>query len=135
MKEYISNIITKRGTPNISFKSSFHSTNEYCVCVCVCVCVCALTQSCLTLCDPMDYSTPGSSVHGSFQGRLLEWVAISFLVPNTGIKLMSPDLVGRCFTTGPPTNIFWVPPIGAIYSPVYFIQFYQKSYQRESSCL
>ena len=118
MKDYISNVITKRGTPNISFKSSFHSTNEYCVCVCMC----ALTQSCLTLCDPMDYSTPGSSVHGIFQGRLLEWVAISFsLVPNPGIKPTSPDLVGRCFTTGPPTNIFWVPPIGAIYSPVYFI--------------
>ena len=36
------------------------------------------TQSCLTLCDPMDYSPPGSSVHGIFQERILEWVAISF---------------------------------------------------------
>ena len=39
--------------------------------LCVCVCV----QSCLTLCDPMDYSPPGSSVHGLFQARILEWVA------------------------------------------------------------
>ena len=31
-----------------------------------------------TLCDPMDYSLPGSSVHGIFQARVLEWVAISF---------------------------------------------------------
>ena len=35
-------------------------------------------QSCPTLCDPMDCSIPGSSVHGIFQARVLEWVAISF---------------------------------------------------------
>ena len=35
-------------------------------------------QSCPTLSDPMDYSPPGSSVHGIFQERILEWVAISF---------------------------------------------------------
>ena len=34
-------------------------------------------QSCLTLCDPMDWSPPGSSVHGMLQARILEWVAIS----------------------------------------------------------
>ena len=34
-------------------------------------------QSCSTLCDPMDCSPPGSSVHGISQGRILEWVAIS----------------------------------------------------------
>ena len=34
-----------------------------------------VTQSCLTLSDPMDCSLPGSSVHGIFQARLLEWVA------------------------------------------------------------
>ena len=33
-------------------------------------------QSCPTLRDPMDYSLPGSSVHGVFQARILEWVAI-----------------------------------------------------------
>ena len=37
-----------------------------------------LAQSCLTLCDPMDCSLPGSSVHGIFQARVLEWVVISF---------------------------------------------------------
>ena len=46
------------------------------MCVCVCVCVCA--QSCLTLCDPMDCSPPGSSVHGISQVRILEWAAVSF---------------------------------------------------------
>ena len=35
-------------------------------------------QSCPTLCDPMDCSLPGSSVHGILQARTLEWVAISF---------------------------------------------------------
>ena len=35
-------------------------------------------QSCLTLSDPMDCSPPGSSVHGIFQARVLEWVAIAF---------------------------------------------------------
>ena len=35
-----------------------------------------VTQSCLTLCDPMDYSPPGSSVHGILQARILEWVAM-----------------------------------------------------------
>ena len=35
-------------------------------------------QSCLTLRDPMDWSLPGSSVHGIFQARVLEWVAIAF---------------------------------------------------------
>ena len=37
-----------------------------------------LLQSCLTLCDPMDCSLPGFSVHGILQARTLEWVAISF---------------------------------------------------------
>ena len=37
-----------------------------------------VTKLCPTLCDPMDCSLPGSSVHGIFQARVLEWVAISF---------------------------------------------------------
>ena len=37
-----------------------------------------VTQLCPTLCDPMDYILPGSSIHGIFQTRILEWVAISF---------------------------------------------------------
>ena len=37
-----------------------------------------LTQSCPTLCDPVDCSPPGSSVHGHLQARILEWVAIPF---------------------------------------------------------
>ena len=37
-----------------------------------------VTQSCPTLSDPMDCSLPGTSVHGIFQARVLEWVAIAF---------------------------------------------------------
>ena len=37
-----------------------------------------VTRSCLILCDPMDCSLPGSSIHGIFQARTMEWVAISF---------------------------------------------------------
>ena len=37
-----------------------------------------VAQSCLTLCDPMDCSLPGSTLHGILQAGILEWVAISF---------------------------------------------------------
>ena len=37
-----------------------------------------VTQSCSTLSDPMDCSLPGSSIHGIFQARVLEWDAIAF---------------------------------------------------------
>ena len=42
-----------------------------------CVCV-LIVQSCPTLCNPMDCSFPGSSVHGILQARILEWIAIPF---------------------------------------------------------
>ena len=37
-----------------------------------CAMLCSVTKLCLTLCDPIDYSLPGSSVHGIFQARILE---------------------------------------------------------------
>ena len=42
--------------------------------LCACMRACSATQPCLTLCDPMDCSPPGSSVHGTSQVRILEWV-------------------------------------------------------------
>ena len=42
------------------------------------MCVLAAQSFSLTLCDPMDYSLPGSSVHGILQTRILEWVAYPF---------------------------------------------------------
>ena len=52
---------------------------KLCVCVCVCVCVHAraLSRSVMSDCEAMDCSPAGSSVHGIFQARILESVAIS----------------------------------------------------------
>ena len=53
---------------------------------------CAWSLSRIRLCDPMDCSLPGSTVHEIFQARILEWVAISFsrVLPNPGIEPKSP---------------------------------------------
>ena len=62
----------------------FHNWHVYVCCLdeiwqdLLCVCMCSITQLCLSLCDPMDCSLPGSSVHGISQVRIQEWVAISF---------------------------------------------------------
>ena len=52
-----------------------------------------VAQSCLTLSDPMDCSLPGSSVHGIFQARVLEWGAIAFSEPM--LKEINTDYIGR----------------------------------------
>ena len=53
-----------------------------------------VAQLCLTLCSPMDCSLPGSSVHGIFQARILEWVAFPSPgdLPNPRIEPGSPAL-------------------------------------------
>ena len=66
--------------------------------------LCLVTQSCLTICGSMGCNPPGSSVHGIFQARILEWVASSYAggLPDPGIEpisLASPALAGRLFTT------------------------------------
>ena len=75
-------------------------------------CVCA--QSCPTLCDLMDCSPPGSSVHGIFQARVLQWVTISFSRVSSQPRdwttsLAYPALAGRFFTTEPPGKPWWKP--------------------------
>ena len=65
-----------------------------------CVCVRARSlQLCLNLCDSMDHSPPGSSVHGILQARILEWVAISFsrgsLGPRDGTHISYVSCTGR----------------------------------------
>ena len=64
------------------------------------MCVCEVAQSCPTLCDPMDCSLTGSSVHGIFQARVLEWVAISFSRGSSPPRNRTPvsRIAGRCFT-------------------------------------
>ena len=58
-----------------------------------------VAQSCLTLCDPVDCSPPGSSVHGILQARILEWVAISFSRGSSQPKDSTwvSCIAGRCF--------------------------------------
>ena len=65
---------------------------------------CLVIQSCPTLCDPMDYSPPGSFLHGILQTRILEWVAISFSRASSRPRgqnpsLTSPALTSAFFTT------------------------------------
>ena len=59
-----------------------------------------VAKSCLTLCNPMDSNLPGSSVHGIFQGRTLEWVAISFSRESSPSRDQTwvSCIVGRFFT-------------------------------------
>ena len=64
--------------------------------------MCSVARSCLTLCDPKDYSLPVSSVHGILQARILECVAISFsrdFLPEPGIEPVSLALAGGFVTT------------------------------------
>ena len=59
-----------------------------------------VAQSCPTLCDPMNCSPPGSSIHGIFQARILEWVTISFSRRSSWPRDWTEvsRIVGRCFT-------------------------------------
>ena len=67
----------------------------------------ACAWSCPTLCNPVDCSPPGSSVHGISQARILEWVAITYSRGSSSpwtesVYLVSPALAGIFFTTVPP---------------------------------
>ena len=70
---------------------------------------CSVAQLCLTLCDPMHCSSPVSSVHGIFQTRILEWIAMpssrgsSWPRNQTCISCIT----GRFFTTEPPGQIHY----------------------------
>ena len=55
-----------------------HLYNLYCSYIAAAAAAAKSLQSCLTLCDPIDGSPPGSAVPGILQARTLEWVAISF---------------------------------------------------------
>ena len=68
--------------------------------------LCLITQSCLTLCNPMDYSLPGSSVHGFLQQE--NWNGQPFPspgdLPNPGIEPRSPALQADSLTSEPPVK-------------------------------
>ena len=61
-------------------------------------CESEVTQSCLTFCDPIDCSPPGSSTHGILQARVLEWVAIVFsegIMKALDLQLSQTEIVGN----------------------------------------
>ena len=65
------------------------------------LCVCLVAQSCPTLWDPMDCSSPRSSDYGILQAGILEWIAIH--LPDPGmepVSLLSPALTGGALTGG-----------------------------------
>ena len=72
-------------------------------------CCCLVAKLCPTLCDPMDYSPPGSSIHGISQGRMLEWVAISFSRGSSQPRDRThvSCLAGGFFPTEPPGKPKW----------------------------
>ena len=73
---------------------------------------CLVARSCLTLCDPMDCSLPGSSVQRITPARILGWVVISFSRgsswPRDPSSSVSLALVGRFFTTETPETCFQI---------------------------
>ena len=71
---------------------------------------CEVARSCQTLCDPTDCSLPGSSIHGIFQARVLEWVAIAFSKgsswPRDRIQVSC--IAGKRFTIWATREATWV---------------------------
>ena len=67
-------------------------------------CCCLVAESCLALCDPMDYNPSGSSVHGILPARILEWVATSFSRGSSQPRdwTQVSYLAGGFFTAEPP---------------------------------
>ena len=75
--------------------------------LCVSMCACSVTQSCPTLCDPMDCSLPGASIHGISKARILEWVVISSSRGSSqssmgGTHISCISNAGGLFTSVPP---------------------------------
>ena len=67
-----------------------------------------VAQSHVTLCDPMNCSPPGSSVHGILQARILEWTAIPSLghLPNPEIEPRSPAFQADSLLSEPPAHMY-----------------------------
>ena len=91
---------------------SFKSLKKFLLVMAVdCAVLCLVSQSCLTLCDPMVCSLPGSSVHGMLPARILDWVAYPFSrgssqpKDQTGVSCIA----GRFFTCWATREAFATP--------------------------
>ena len=92
------------GYYSVRKRIQLHATTGVNLDMCVCVCVCLVYQSNLTLCDPKDYSPPGSSVHGILQARILCGLVVpsSGDLHNPGTELGSPALQADSLPSEPP---------------------------------
>ena len=93
------------------------------------ICVCARSiQLCLTLCDPVDRSLPGSIFHGIFQARILEWVATPFSRGSSQPTDRTPHLLRLlCWKVG---SLSLAPPGKPIYTYIHiYIQLYIYMYK------
>ena len=89
--------LSKQYKWNLNFKSFWKCHISSCY-------YCLVTKLCPSFCDPMDCSSPGSSVHGISQARVAEWIAISFsrgTFPTQGSNHVA-CLSGGFFSTEPP---------------------------------
>ena len=105
---------------NAMLVSGVQQSGSYiCVCVCVCVCVCAVLSrfSHVCLCNLMDCSLPGSSVHGILQVGILEWAAMpsskGSSQPWNRTSISSTE--GGFFTSEPPGRVY-------IYIYIYIVE-------------
>ena len=97
-------------------------------CVCVCVCVCVLSQSCPTLCNPMDYSPPGSSVHGDSQDKntRVGCLTSSRQCSEPRDQIQASCIAGGFFTswaTREAPGFFSEIPIHTVYPSIYLVLF------------
>ena len=92
------------GRDNILFSVSLDLSTSSVPRMCVCVCA----QSCLRVCNPVDCSLPGSSTHGIFQARILEWAAISSSRGSSGHR--DQTLVSCISCTGRRIHHHWETP-------------------------
>ena len=88
-----------------SFIFSLTLCTRFDLCCCISIFVCLEAQSCPTLCNPMGYSLPGSSVHGASPGKNTGVDGHALLqgnLPNRGMKPRSPALQAASLLTEPP---------------------------------
>ena len=101
-------IIKKVPVQNSASVQSKISVDQMFYLITLCLCMCA--QSCRTLCNPVDCSPPGFSVHGIPQTKTLEWVAISSSRGSSRLRDQTPVSWAPCFAVG----FFTTEPLGSL---------------------
>ena len=107
IKALLSKALTTRAKPRFSHHQPSHQ-EAYTILLASSI-ISEVAQWCLTLCDPMDCSPPGSSIHGIFQARVLEWVAIAFSRGSSWLRdrTLVSHIADRCFTVWSTREALW----------------------------